>query len=239
MKKNFTLIELLVVIAIIAVLAAMLLPALNKARDKARTSTCLNNHKQAGTALMLYQGDFNGVLPRWTRNGGSNSETETWGSVLIWEKYLPDVSPLLCPALTGGTPDAQRLKTTSVFGDNYYTYGIGINAYLTGRTMGTGTVTPWPSTQIYNPSMIYLAMDAIRDATDGSGRGYFWVSANNVQEKGAHARHARAINILYADGHAAAFKPFYPEYNSTRSISLYADFPLGLSAQGLLWTGRK
>jgi prepilin-type N-terminal cleavage/methylation domain-containing protein len=58
----FTLIELLVVIAIIAILAAMLLPALSKARSKARSITCVNNLKQIGTAGMMYMGDFDDYL---------------------------------------------------------------------------------------------------------------------------------------------------------------------------------
>ena len=62
-RNNFTLIELLVVIAIIAVLAAMLLPALNKAREKAVTVSCLNNVKQIGTITVLYLGNYNEYFP--------------------------------------------------------------------------------------------------------------------------------------------------------------------------------
>ena len=100
MKKRFefTLIELLVVIAIIAILAAMLLPALNKARMKAQIINCVNNIKGVSNAVVFYCDSFEGFIPMASGNeytGKTNGVSWTW--LLLATESLQSGKTLVCP----------------------------------------------------------------------------------------------------------------------------------------------
>ena len=125
MKKTrgFTLIELLVVIAIIAILAAMLLPALQSARERGRRGSCVSNLKQIGTALMQYSQDYREKMPAGNCRTSSTSSTvmtvlpDTAANcakgleVLRANEYLADYGVFTCPSSTVSAEDGTAALT--------------------------------------------------------------------------------------------------------------------------------
>ncbi|MBI4024091.1 MAG: type II secretion system protein [Verrucomicrobia bacterium] len=183
----FTLIELLVVIAIISLLAALLFPALKKARDSAKSVVCMNSLKQYGTALVLYQGDWNGYIPGCTRGG-----LDRWDVAL--RGYLPGLvyNTVRCPKIP-------------LVVDGFSTLCYGMNSQLIRGDWDE----PKDVTLISCPGEAILLVDSIRaDRINWNGSNYILLPetlTSGLPTFGvADYRHNNLARVLYVDGHVAA-----------------------------------
>jgi prepilin-type N-terminal cleavage/methylation domain-containing protein/prepilin-type processing-associated H-X9-DG protein len=215
----FTLVELLVVIGIIAVLIAILLPALSKARKAAQSTSCLSNLKQVGVAMTMYATDNKGFLPIWADYLDTSQPTYSypvsWVARLVIQRYLPDKTAIyICPSAPpyriGEVNSTLVTWTGFTYGMPRYhqQYSIPEMAKFMTEPVLPASADPNKTSRyvmlkkMKNSSNIFLATDSLyKNPASGAYLQNYWITAKgtNNNQQAVHLRHGKGANTLMVD----------------------------------------
>jgi len=218
--KGFTLIELLVVIAIIALLMAILMPALQRTKHQAQRVVCAAHLKSCGHAGVLYSNDNEGQFPYCHMNLGNQTAGTSWGSYAVWVKRLSETDPL-------GTQGYIAHGLFSWHGlikdPKLYYCPANRNAMLQyGEDMPEGKGGGWPrggrvpedlgpgqewicTTYHYRSLWDGRKWRSVNSAKDGGGMA-FMADVFSDPERGVRQHHKDGYNVVYTDGHSEYVK---------------------------------
>lgn len=212
-RDHFTLIELLVVIAVIAILASLLLPALNKARDKAKASQCIANLKQISIGHFGYQDAYNGNYPAAWR--ATDTTAQSWflkiapftGVNLKWN-ILTQISAFRCPA----NPSLYGSNSTVANGGTRYSVNYSNNYHL---GLSSSTADAMKNSQVSQPSEVCITTDSMQNMSTipTVPCAFYNIQLNSARNNYAFPDscrpgviHDSGSNMLFLDGHAKYFK---------------------------------